>query len=78
MPVMDESERLSSLIAEIYDAALEPATWPRVLERSASFVHGIASALFMKDFVRKNFTTPSIPGDTTLNSFGVIRKNMST
>ena len=53
MPVMDESERLSSLIAEIYDAALEPATWPRVLERSASFVHGTASALFMKDFVRK-------------------------
>lgn len=54
---MDEMQRLSILIGDIYDAALDPALWPHVLERSAGFVGGAASALFMKDSVRKTHNT---------------------
>ncbi len=54
---MDETQRLSSLIGDVYDAALDPALWPHVLEGSASFVGGVASALFMKDSIRKTHNT---------------------
>jgi DNA-binding CsgD family transcriptional regulator len=50
---MDELEQVSTLIGDIYDASLDPALWPLVLEKSASFVGGVASALFMKDSARK-------------------------
>ena len=50
---MGELERVSNLIGDIYDAALDPAQWPLVLEKSAGFVGGVASALFVKDSVRK-------------------------
>jgi DNA-binding CsgD family transcriptional regulator len=49
----DEAERLSHLLGDIYDAALDPARWSLVLENVASFVGGCASALFIKDSVRK-------------------------
>ncbi len=54
---MDETQRLSALIGDIYDAALDPALWPAVLRASAGFVVGVASALFMKDSVRKTHNT---------------------
>lgn len=54
---MDEAQRLSALIGDIYDAALDPALWPAVLEASAGFVGGAASALFMKDLIRKTHNT---------------------
>ena len=54
---MDETQRLSTVIGDIYDAALDPTQWPRVLELSASFVGGTASALFLKDSVRKTHNT---------------------
>lgn len=50
---MRDVEQLSLLIGDIYDAALDPALWPRVLEGSASFVGGTASGLFIKDSVHK-------------------------
>ena len=48
---MDETERLSALVGDIYDAALDPTLWPRVVEKPADllgvpqhpFLHGIPS-----------------------------------
>ena len=54
---MGEVERVSALIGDIYDASLDPALWPLVLENSANFVGGVASALFMKDVVKKAHNT---------------------
>jgi DNA-binding CsgD family transcriptional regulator/PAS domain-containing protein len=53
----DEAAQVSSLIGNIYDAALDPEHWPHVLEGSARFVGGTASALFLKDTVRKVHNT---------------------
>ena len=53
----DEAAQVSSLIGGIYDAALDPDLWPHVLEGSARFVGGTASALFLKDTVRKFHNT---------------------
>jgi DNA-binding CsgD family transcriptional regulator len=52
-PSHDEAAEISSLIGDIYDTTLDPTLWPCVLEGSASFVRGTASALFLKDSVRK-------------------------
>jgi DNA-binding CsgD family transcriptional regulator len=51
---MSESEQLSALIGEIYDAALDPTLWPKVLAESARFVHGFSAALVFKDATKKN------------------------
>jgi DNA-binding CsgD family transcriptional regulator len=50
---MDEAERLSSLIGDIYDAALDAGLWPGVLAKCAGFVGGPAAALFSKDAASK-------------------------
>src|SRR5262249_59090455 len=42
-------EEFSSLIGEIYDAAMDPALWPRVLAQVANFVGGSAAAFYSKD-----------------------------
>jgi DNA-binding CsgD family transcriptional regulator len=42
---MDETEQVSDLIGDIYDAALDPALWPLVLEKSCGFVDGACAAL---------------------------------
>jgi DNA-binding CsgD family transcriptional regulator len=42
---MDEIEQVSDLIGDIYDAALDPALWPVVLEKSCGFVRGACAAL---------------------------------
>ncbi len=49
----DDAVQVSQLIGDIYDAALDPGVWPGALETAARFVGGAASALFMKDSVRK-------------------------
>src|SRR6185436_6017627 len=42
---MDETERLSELIGDIYDAALDPALWMPVLEKTCGYVGGVSSSL---------------------------------
>jgi len=48
---MDESERLSRLIGHIYDAALDPALWPPVLETACEYVPGATGTLMSQDTV---------------------------
>src|SRR5262245_32743052 len=50
---MQEVEQVSSLIGDIYDAALDPRLWATVLRRAREFVGGSAAALFSKDATRK-------------------------
>jgi DNA-binding CsgD family transcriptional regulator len=51
-----ETAVLSDLIGTIYDTALDRALWSEVLQRSAAFVGGAASALYSKNTVRKTAT----------------------
>ena len=37
---MLDDEKVSRLVGEIYDASLDAALWPRVLEQAAGFVRG--------------------------------------
>jgi hypothetical protein len=50
---MHETERLSVLIGDIYDAALNPALWVGVLGKTRAFIGGCAIALSWKDAVAK-------------------------
>src|SRR5262245_58136756 len=49
------TEHLSALIGEIYDAALDPSLWVGVLHRARDFVGGSAASLFSKDATSKGF-----------------------
>lgn len=51
---MFESERLSLLIGEIYDAAVDSSRWVDVLRKAGSFVGGSSASLFAKDVVAKS------------------------
>jgi DNA-binding CsgD family transcriptional regulator len=51
---MDETERLSALIGDIYDSALDSSLWPGALENTARFVGGPAASVFSKDATRKS------------------------
>jgi hypothetical protein len=46
---MDEPEQLSRLIGVIYDAALDAALWPHVLEGARAFIDGRAASIFWQD-----------------------------
>jgi DNA-binding CsgD family transcriptional regulator len=50
---MDDEKQLSALIADIYDATLDPTLWVDVLRKSASFVGGPAASLFFKSAASK-------------------------
>jgi PAS domain-containing protein len=50
---MNESEELSRLIEDIYDAALDPAQWSAVLGKARAFVGGQAAVLCWKDAPNK-------------------------
>jgi len=50
---MQETEQLSELIGDIYDAALDPALWVDVLGKIRAFIGGWAIALSWKDAVAK-------------------------
>ncbi|WP_247465133.1 LuxR family transcriptional regulator [Bradyrhizobium sp. 62] len=47
--MISEAALLSELIGLIYDAALDPALWPRALEQACLFVGGSSGALFWHD-----------------------------
>src|SRR5580704_741215 len=47
-------ERLSALIGDIYDAALDPSLWIGVLGKSAEFVGGPAASLYYKDATKRS------------------------
>ncbi len=49
--LVSDTERLSALIGDIYDAALDPALWPTVLGKISAFVEGSAAALVSLDIV---------------------------
>ncbi len=49
---MGETERLSRLIADIYDTALDPSLWGGVLENAAGFVGGASASVYAKDTAR--------------------------
>lgn len=46
---MDNPEQLSELIGAIYEAALDPGSWPKALEGIAGFTNGVAAMLMWKD-----------------------------
>jgi DNA-binding CsgD family transcriptional regulator len=50
---MRDDEKLSQLIGNAYDAALDPTLWISVLEQTARFVGGPAASLYSKDAVSK-------------------------
>jgi hypothetical protein len=50
---MEETEQLSNLIGDIYDAVLEPALWTGVVEKAGGFVGGSAASIFSQDTIRK-------------------------
>lgn len=45
-------DQVSSLLGEIYDAALDPAQWPSTLKQVAHFIGGVGAGLISKDIVR--------------------------
>jgi DNA-binding CsgD family transcriptional regulator len=49
---MDEAEQVSRLVGEIYDAALDQALWPSVLEKTCEFVQGQCAGLVGEDFLK--------------------------
>jgi DNA-binding CsgD family transcriptional regulator len=50
---MQDPEAFSNLIGDIYDAALDPSLWERVLNKSVSFVGGAGAGLFARNTIRK-------------------------
>jgi DNA-binding CsgD family transcriptional regulator len=50
----DEAQDVSDLIADIYDAALDPALWPGALRKVRTFVRGAAAGVFAKDAAEKS------------------------
>jgi hypothetical protein len=45
---MDQAEQLSSLIGEIYDAALGPSLWSDIVGKAGRFVGGSAASIYSK------------------------------
>jgi DNA-binding CsgD family transcriptional regulator len=70
MMPMDETERVSSLIGDIYDAALDPSSWPAVLQKTCAYVEGCAASLYSEDSVQRSgqfyFSWGDDPNYTTL------------
>jgi hypothetical protein len=51
---MSKIEQVSSLIGDIYDAALDPALWPEVLHTTCDFVEGCAATLVSEHSAMKS------------------------
>lgn len=60
---MHESERLSALIGDIYDAALDPTLWIDALAKTRAFIGGWQIALSWKDAVAKRGGSYFAEGD---------------
>jgi DNA-binding CsgD family transcriptional regulator len=43
---MSDIERITGLISDIYDAALDASLWPQVLRRTMALLHGASAAIF--------------------------------
>jgi DNA-binding CsgD family transcriptional regulator/PAS domain-containing protein len=52
--MVSELIELSAVIAEIYDAAIDPALWQRTLGRICTYVGGYSAALFWHDAATRN------------------------
>jgi DNA-binding CsgD family transcriptional regulator len=51
---MGKVEHVSHLIGDIYDAALDPALWPHVLEQTCGYVEGVAASIQSHDSAQKS------------------------
>src|SRR5688572_29279517 len=51
---MDETTRVSNLIGEIYDAALDRALWPDLLEKTCAYVGGLSAGLIVHEPSRQS------------------------
>jgi hypothetical protein len=51
---MEEAERLSALIGDIYDTVLDPSLWIGALENAAGFIGGSAASVVAKDATRRS------------------------
>src|ERR1700682_1680598 len=51
---MYQPEKLSELISEIYDAAVDPSLWRDVVGKAGRFVGGLAAAIFAKSAATGN------------------------
>lgn len=47
---------LAELIAQIYDAAADPATWPETLRQTTEFVGGASAVMYFHDFFQPSGT----------------------
>jgi hypothetical protein len=45
---MSKLQEFSDLVAEIYDASLDPSQWPSVLKKASRFVPGNHANIFMQ------------------------------
>src|SRR5262245_46274091 len=50
---MSDLEGFSALVGDIYDASLDPASWPSVCERACMFLGASAAGLFWQDTLHK-------------------------
>lgn len=55
-PMSVDPQLLSQFIARIYDAALDPALWPDVLEQTCIFLDGTAAAIYTQDIALRSGT----------------------
>ena len=60
---MHETERISALIGDIYDAALDPTLWIDALAKTRAFIGGWQIALSWKDAVAKRGGSYFAEGD---------------
>ena len=65
-----EIERLSALIGDVYDAALDPALWPSVLEKICAFASGSAANIFSQDAINKTANRYFVWGKVESNQNG--------
>ena len=54
---MSEIDQFSALIGDIYDASLDPALWPTVLQKTCGYIGGSIATLNSHDTVRRTTQT---------------------
>jgi DNA-binding CsgD family transcriptional regulator len=79
MSAMNETDQISHLIGDIYDAALDRSIWPSVLEKTCKYVEGVASALLSHDLrdpdAQFHFSWGDDPGYTKLYNESYVKLN---
>ena len=53
-PAVEAAGTVSTLVSDIYDAALDPSLWPEALLKARKFIGGASATLFAKDATRKS------------------------